>query len=404
MDGPWAERSQASAPDGWPAVVELCESVAADLPQLVTSAVDRIRQEIPGYRVVDRADHELGVTRQYEGLLTGLATRRPPTPEENEHARALGRQRAHEGLPLEAMISGFHVGYREMWNVLLTRADARDERLSSQLVRLVGTVWTWVQQASSAAADAYGEAIRAEDASQLSSTYRFLEALHTQSPDAVGLAQLARALSYDPAGTFQAVCAPAVGWSDERLAELRTGMHRRRGTMRCANRGTTMVALVQNVEVDGLTEAMRRYDQRMPIGIGLSRVGLAGAVASVIDAEEVLPLALRARRAVSFESEWLLATLLPSATRLAALLEQCREPATTHPRVADTVRGFAENGLSLTAAGRALHLHPNTVKYRLERWHQLTGWDARTWDGLSASILALGLFAGHTRGEAAPDG
>jgi len=43
-----------------------------------------------------------------------------------------------------------------------------------------------------------------------------------------------------------------------------------------------------------------------------------------------------------------------------------------------------------------MHLHPNTVKYRLERWRQLTGWDARTWDGLSASMLALGLFAGQT--------
>ena len=383
-------------PDSWPAMAELCDSVAADLPQVVAAAVDKIRQELPDYRVVDRAEHELHVRRQYEGLLTGLVTRRPPAAEEIEQARALGRQRAGEGLPLEAMIGAFHVGYREMWNVLLVRADARDERLSSQLVRLVGTAWTWVQQSSSAAADAYGEAVRAEDASQLSLTYRFLEALHTQSSDAVGLAQLARALSFDPAGRFQAVCAPAEVWSDERLAELRVRMRRWKGTMRSANRGTTMIALVQNIDIDGLTHAMHRYDQRMPIGIGLSRVGLAGAVASVIDAEEVLPLALRAGRAVSFDSEWLLATLLPSAARLAALLEQCREPATTHPAVADTVRGFAENGLSLTAAGRAMHLHPNTVKYRLERWRQLTGWDARTWDGLSASMLALGLFAGQT--------
>jgi len=388
------------APDGWPAMAELCESVAADLSRVVAATVDKIREEIPDYRVVDRAEHELHVSRQYEGLLTGLVTRRPPAPEEIEQARALGRQRAGEGLPMEAMIGAFHVGYREMWNVLLIRADARDERLSSQLVRLVGTAWTWVQQSSSAAADAYGEAVRAEDASQLSLTYRFLEALHTQSSDAVGLAQLARALSFDPAARFQAVCAPAEAWSDERLAELRVRMRRWKGTMRCVNRGTTMLALVQNVEIDGLTQAMHRYDQRMPIGIGLSRVGLAGAVASVIDAEEVLPLALRAGRAVSFDSEWLLATLLPSATRLAALLERCREPATTYPAVADTVRGFAENGLSLTAAGRAMHLHPNTVKYRLERWRQLTGWDARTWDGLSASMLALGLFAG----QAVPSG
>jgi DNA-binding PucR family transcriptional regulator len=31
------------------------------------------------------------------------------------------------------------------------------------------------------------------------------------------------------------------------------------------------------------------------------------------------------------------------------------------------------------------------VKYRLDRWEQLTGWDPRTWDGLTASMVALGL-------------
>lgn len=397
------DRLGESRPDGWPAMVALCESVAADLPRVVAGAVDKIRQEIPDYRVVDRAEHVLHVSRQYEDLLTGLVTRRPPTPEEIEQARALGRQRAREGLPLEAMIGAFHVGYREMWNVLLIRADAHGEQLSSQLVRLVGTAWTWVQRSSSAAADAYGETVRAEDASQLSLTYRFLEALHTRSPDAVGVAQLARALSFDPAGRFQAVCAPAGAWPDEQLAELRVRTRRWKGTMRCANRGTTMIALAQNIEIDGLIHAMHHSDPRMPIGIGLSRVGLAGAVASVVDAEEVLPLAVGTRRPVSFHREWLLATLLPSASRLAALLERGREPATTHPRVADTVRGFAENGLSLTAAGRALRLHPNTVKYRLERWRQLTGWDVRTWDGLSASIVALGLFGDPVRADAAGD-
>lgn len=390
----WLEQSE---PDDWADIVDLCAVLSADLPQLVKETVEAVRRELPDYRIVGRAEHELGVRQQYENFLTGLATRRLPSVEENEKARALGRQRARDGLPLQALMGAYQVGYRQMWNTLLARADARDERLSAQLVRVVDMVWMWAQQASSAAADAYVEAIRAEDAAQLTLTYRFLEALYEPAPPTVALVRLARALAFDPAGQFQAVCAPAEAWPNDRLADLRVRLGRRRREwrekVRCANRGTVMVAVVQNTPVNVVIEAMRHHDRGMPIGIGLVRAGLSGAAASIVDAEEVLPLAIRGQRAVSFEEKWLLATLGPRAARLAPLLEHCREPAKAHPEVTDTVYAFAANNLSFTATGRAMHLHANTVKYRLERWRQLTGWDVRTWDGLSASMLGLGLFA-----------
>lgn len=66
--------------------------------------------------------------------VTGLAMRRPPTQDEIAQARDLGRRRAEEGLPLASLIGAYHVGYREMWNELLTRADASAPGLSAQLV------------------------------------------------------------------------------------------------------------------------------------------------------------------------------------------------------------------------------------------------------------------------------
>ncbi|WP_329183247.1 helix-turn-helix domain-containing protein [Actinacidiphila glaucinigra] len=53
--------------------------------------------------------------------------------------------------------------------------------------------------------------------------------------------------------------------------------------------------------------------------------------------------------------------------------------------------GFADSGVSLTATGRALHLHPDTAKYRLNRRWELSGWDVHTWHRLSASLLGPGL-------------
>ncbi|MFC0437562.1 CdaR family transcriptional regulator [Kutzneria buriramensis] len=380
------------ATDDWQFVVDLCESMAADLPLLVAQTVDRIRQEKPDYLVIDRAQHEIGVARQYRGLLDGLIAHRAPSREEIEHARALGRQRAREGLPLEAMLGAFHVGYREMWDALLSRADARGPEISAQLVRVVGTVWTWVQQASSAAADAYGEAVRAEESAQLSLTYRFLEALVTGVSGHGSVTQLAQALAFDPVAAFQAFCSPAELWSDEDLTELRRQLNRRRGTLRCANRGTVMIAVAQRVPADAVVHAMRARNPQPPIGIGLVRKGLSGAAASIVDARDVLPCAADGGGVVDFRAGWLLATVRPHSDRLAVLLQSCREPAVNHPELARTVQSFADNGLSLTATGRALHVHANTVRYRLDRWRDLTGWDVRTWNGLSASMIGLGLY------------
>ncbi|MQY28025.1 PucR family transcriptional regulator [Nocardia aurantia] len=372
----------------WQPVVELCETVAGELPAVIPDIVDRIRHEIPSYRIVDRAEHEHDVANHYRGLLTGLAVRRSPTRAEIEAARALGAERAATGLPLHALIDAYHVGYREMWNVLLTRAQARDAEAGAQLVSIVGMVWTWVQQSSSAAAEAYGAAVRAADATLLSLTHQFLDGLATGAPTGVDLTRLANALTFDPAGEFQALCSPAAAWPDERLMDLRN--RHWPGTVRCATRGNLMIALLQDVAPDAVIATAHRRDPEAAFGIGLPRTGLTGATASMADARAALPLAVPGA-AVAFAEHWLLATVAPAAHRYAALLDPCREAARSHPELAETVRGFADNGFSLTTTARVLHIHPNTVKYRLHRWQQLTDRDVRTWEGLSASIIALGL-------------
>ncbi|MEU4489917.1 helix-turn-helix domain-containing protein [Streptomyces purpurascens] len=40
------------------------------------------------------------------------------------------------------------------------------------------------------------------------------------------------------------------------------------------------------------------------------------------------------------------------------------------------------------ACARRLHIHPNSARYRLDRWTELTGHDVETVDGLSASVIA----------------
>jgi PucR C-terminal helix-turn-helix domain/GGDEF-like domain len=61
----------------------------------------------------------------------------------------------------------------------------------------------------------------------------------------------------------------------------------------------------------------------------------------------------------------------------------------TRAHVAATVRAFAAASLNVTAAASDLGLHPNTLRYRLDRIAEQTGHDPRTFAGLVELICVL---------------
>ncbi|MCW2582236.1 MAG: putative transcriptional regulator, PucR family, partial [Klenkia sp.] len=59
--------------------------------------------------------------------------------------------------------------------------------------------------------------------------------------------------------------------------------------------------------------------------------------------------------------------------------------------VLDTVRAVLASGGNLEATARALFVHPNTVRYRLKRATELTGWSATDPRGGWTLQIALAL-------------
>jgi hypothetical protein len=377
----------------WRPLAELCQRVAEDLPALAATITDRIRTENPVYEPVARDDQLVFIREQARQLLTGLAACRLPTREQTEMARDLGSRRAREGLPVEALLDAFHIGFGEAWNALLIKATALDADLAPKLVNLVNLMWSWLRLTSGAAADAHSETLRSQQAIQTSLTHRLLRVLRSGDAHTDEAAHLARALSYDPDGAFQAFCVSSASRPGHGLDRpLQQRLAAQPGVVQAVDQGTVIVILVQDLASEAIITAIGRYDPDLPVGVGLRRRGLAGAAASIVDAERTLALAVRAGGAVDFQNEWLFATLLTHRQHLAPLLQadQGLDGLPTH--LVAAVRAYAEHGFSVSAAARALGVHPNTVAYRLDRWQQLTGWTPRTLDGLMKSLLSLRLF------------
>jgi hypothetical protein len=152
------------------------------------------------------------------------------------------------------------------------------------------------------------------------------------------------------------------------------------------SRESSVLVLAQEPD---LAAALAPFVAGGPMGLGLPRIGWSGARDTCRDALDAHRLALRRGGLVSFRSEWVAATLLAGRERLRAAWATGADVALRHEHLADAVRAFAAEGLSVVAASRVLHIHPNTVIYRLERWAQLTGWDARSYPGLVQSMACL---------------
>lgn len=151
------------------------------------------------------------------------------------------------------------------------------------------------------------------------------------------------------------------------------------------------------VEHDGLhwllgaVDSTEVVERLLPQGsaVGLPRTGAAGARRSLVDAREALALAGQREGVVRWGDDWVAATLVAAGPALDEACATACEVAARSPHLAEAVLAFAARGLSVVGAARSLHVHANTVIYRLERWQQLTGWDARTFPGLSLSVAAL---------------
>jgi len=381
-------------PAGWDTVARLCRQVEGRRGAVVDSIVTRILHEIPSYRgssAVSEADLRASVASNLDMMLRGTAEHRGPRLDELNVRRDLGARRAAQGLPVNDLLQAFVVGYSELWNELVQEARSEDAEAREQLLIAAATVWEWVHEVTDAVGIEYHERLRRHAALTSAIRERLFEALLGGVQDGDEARSLAQDAGFDPDGSFRSIAAvaPADASIPETVATRLTGNP---GQQQAVKRGSRILILDQGGDVEDVLAVVRTVVGDDAVGVGARREGLHGAALSIGDAERALGLAQRKRAVSHFDADWLAAIVIASEQRLAELLKPGVDAAQQSAELARTVQTFSESGFSMSGTARSLHVHTNTVAYRLARWADLTGWDPRTYDGLSRSLAALSLL------------
>ncbi|MGQ7350063.1 PucR family transcriptional regulator [Quadrisphaera oryzae] len=128
-----------------------------------------------------------------------------------------------------------------------------------------------------------------------------------------------------------------------------------------------------------------------PVVAGLAAAGRSARTALVaLTAARAWPEAPRPVAADELLPERVLAG---DAGARRALADRVHAPlAAAAPALAETLRAYLVSGRSLEGTARALFVHPNTVRYRLRRVAEVTGWDPAV--PREAFVLQVGLAVG----------
>jgi carbohydrate diacid regulator len=145
-----------------------------------------------------------------------------------------------------------------------------------------------------------------------------------------------------------------------------------------------------------IIDAIRaRHGLQVRVGIGSAARDVAQMHRALRDAADALHLGRRAGRSTDIfdiadlRTHQLVASFPPAARdrfvrdQLAGLVQ--RED---WPLVRATLVAWCTSGFNLVATARLLHVHRNTVIYRLGRIKEETGWDPRDYAGAIAAYLA----------------
>ncbi len=365
MSGPRRQRFEA------PLTGEAIAALEPHLPALVEEIVDGIRREVPAYRRPLEGRFGQAVRQGVEQALAqfgGWATtehvgRRPG----REIYAGLGRGEFRQGRSLEALLAAYRVGARLAWR-RLGSAGLQAGLAPETLIALAETIFAYIDEISAESAEGYAQ----EQAAQAGEAERrrsaLVETLLREPPAPDDAIAAAAAAARWPLPRDLAV----VVWSTEHGQRPVARMPL--GTV-ATTVGALHCAVVPDPSAPGRRAELARTLEDVPSGLG-STVPPAAGARSYQRALAALGLGLPGLAVADEHRAALLARADPALVadiatdRLAPL---AGETPLSRERLEGTLLAWLRHDGDVPGAAAELHVHAQTVRYRMTRLRELLG-------------------------------
>ena len=363
-------------------VSEVAEAVGRRTDELAVMLARTIRQEVPLYQAAVPLAFDMvvaGCAANIRPICTAIAT---DVAFDTTAATELGVERARGGVPLSSVMEAYRVGFRRLWDAVVTESTGRSGLNGSVLRDLTAKLWA----AQEAYTDAMAVGHRAEQARRLhndeAQRAMFIDMLlHGRLVEEYSAWEAADCLRLPSSGPYVVIAAQVDGAAGEalpqiesklrsldvfstwgRLPDLQVGIVHVKNDKHLGD----VLALVSRVATARVGVSARFDDLRdTPQALRFARVSLRerldpGLLVSLFDGSILASAAVGA-------PDVLVKAVAPTMDCFAGLSDQERDT------LYETFQAWVDNDGSPRAVGELLFCHPNTVRYRLHRIEQRTG-------------------------------
>jgi PucR C-terminal helix-turn-helix domain/GGDEF-like domain len=387
------------------------EALAGRHTEIGRAITARILDEIPDFRDAPPdlvADLRAGVTATSEVLARALADGSTLRREDVGYAREHAARRVHQGVSLEGYIQAYRV-------VLLAYWDAcAEEATRLRISREAGfRLASWAIEAIDIITTQSAEAYLREESRVRTQSGRAARDLVERLIDGQPIGSSRRhpaAPGLDPTGTLLTVVgrveltALPVGDALQRAKDtleenMSLGTSRPLTTIRHGELVLIAAGTSPSAKLASLRAARQRtaeeHDVDVRYGISVPSQGFASVRQAYREATLALAYTSATRPIVSLEelSSLECAVIGATATTKAVIASKGDALRALPPddlaATVETIRAFSDADLNVARAAEQMHVHPNTVRYRLQQIATRTGYDPRTFTGLVDLICIL---------------
>ena len=425
---------------------ELPPSLAAalrpELPELSDAIIAAIGEEVPAYARPLEGPFgralRVGVRTALARFVDGIEDPSGEDPEARTLYVELGRAEFRGGRSLDALLSAYRLGARLAWERFVAAGEAAGHDPAT-LYHLASAIFSYIDGISADSVEGYAQE-RAETEGERQRRRRALARLLARADVAVEeVHDLARLAGWPRPATVAALVVGGAAPGNGRGGTRRDGLDGSGGVAKggtgdgadgarageppdadrlasrlggdaiAAAEGPTTVAWVPDPEAPGRRAQLEAALEGTPAALGPS-VGLARAAHSLARARATHALMLEGRLAgepIVAADDHLAELLLHGgdttlaadlAARVLAPLAELRPKAAA--RLRETLRAWLDQPGQVQAVAERLHVHPQTVRYRVAQLRELFG--ERLDDPDARFEIALALRSEPS--EAAPGG